>query len=432
MKLAAVEIRNFRAIEEMTLRLHPQLSVLHGENGLGKTSVLRAIAVGLGAIPRLLPGVSGIDFARNDLRRGSESTYVTVHVQDGGSWSRRRESAYGAVSRVMAGHNLPGLGWLNERMGHIVEADRSGVRPEILPVVALYDTDRTVLDVPQRRRGFPKEFDRFGALAGALTARANFREFFQWFYAMEYEELREQRDRRDFDVRHRGLTAVRNAISGVLRDVSEPSIRMRPLRFEVTLKSDDGAERLRIDQLSGGYKAVLALAADLAWRMAQGNPHLPRPLESEAVVLIDEVDLHLHPSWQQRILPDLTRTFPKAQFIVTTHSPQVITTVGPEKVVTLVREGSKIVPRGPGWGTYGAEAGGVLTAVMGVEERPRNEFTETLDQYRELVEDDRGETEEALALRKKLDAWNRRDPDLVRADTAIMRRKTLRRMGRTE
>lgn len=430
MKLASVEIRNFRAIEEMTLLLHPQLTVLHGKNALGKTSVLRAIAVGLGAIPKRLPGVGGIDFAKNDLRRGSESTYVTLHVQNGGSWSRKRESLYEALLRAEAGQRLPGLRWLNERMDRIVAADRNGGCPEILPVVALYDTDRTVLDVPQRRRGFPKEFDRFGALAGALAARANFREFFQWFYAKQSEEAWEKNERRDFDYRLPDLTAVRRAVTSALGDVRDPRIRIRPLRFEVTVGSDGPEERLELSHLSGGYRATLALVADLARRMAQGNPHLENPLASAAVVLIDEVDLHLHPSWQQRILDDLTRTFPNAQFIVTTHSPQVLTTVRPEQVVTLVRDDGKIVQRAAGGGTYGAEAGDVLTGVMGVEERPRNEFSETLDQYRELVEEDRGETEEALALRKKLDAWNRKDPDLVRADAAIRRRKTLRRMGR--
>ena len=225
---------------------------------------------------------------------------------------------------------------------------------------------------------------------------------------------------------------MRVAVASALGDVRDPGIRIRPLRFEVTVGSGGSEERLELSHLSGGYRATLALVADLARRMAQGNPHLENPLASEAVVLIDEVDLHLHPSWQQRILDDLTRTFPNAQFIVTTHSPQVLTTVEPGQVVTLVREDGKIVPRGPGWGTYGSEAGGVLTAVMGVEERPRNEFSEMLDQYRELIEDDRGETGEALALRKRLDAWNREDPDLVRADAAIRRRNTLRRMGRTE
>ena len=429
MKLASVEIRNFRAIEEMTLPLHPQLTVLHGENGLGKTSVLRAIAVGLGAIPRLLPHVRGIDVARNDLRRGSEGTYVILNVQNGGSWSCRGGSHYEALNRAATGQPLPGTNWLNEQLRRIVDADAEG-DPMELPVIAFYDTDRTVLDVPQRRRDFPKDFHRYEALSGALSARANFREFFQWFYAKQTEEALEKDERQDLGFRLPDLSAVRAAISSVLGDVSNPRIRIRPLRFEVTLRGEGRKERLELDHLSGGYRTTLALAADLARRMAQGNPHLEDPLQSEAVVLIDEVALHLHPAWQQRILPDLTRTFPNAQFVVTTHSPQVLTTVKPEQVVTLVREDGRIVARAPGWGTYGAEAGSVLSAVMGVETRPRNEFSEMLDRYRELVEDDKGETEEALALREALDKWNRHDPDLVRADVAIRRRKTLRQIGR--
>ena len=102
---------------------------------------------------------------------------------------------------------------------------------------------------------------------------------------------------------------------------------------------------------------MLALAADLARRMIQGNPHLDNPLESQAIVLIDEVDLHLHPSWQQRVLPDLIRTFPNAQFIVSTHSPQVLTTVKPEHIAELYREGNGIVAGPANSHTYGAEAG---------------------------------------------------------------------------
>ena len=422
MKLASVEIRNFRAIEEMTLPLHPQLTVLHGENALGKTSVLRAIAVGLGAIPKRLPGVGSIDFAKNDLRRGSESTYVTLHVQDGGSWCRKRESIYETLMRLGTPRELPGTGWLNERLDRIVKADSEG-DPVELPVIAFYDTDRTVLDVPQRRRGFSKEFHRYEALSGALAARANFREFFRWFDAKQNEELLEKDERQDFGFRLRELSAVRTAISSVLGDIANPRIRLRPLRFEVTMRIEEREERLDLGRLSGGYRATLALVADLARRMAQGNPHLEDPLQSEAVVLIDEVDLHLHPEWQQRILPDLTRTFPNTQFIVTTHSPQVLTTVQPERVVTLVREDGKIVPRAPGWSTYGAEAGDVLTVVMGVEERPRNEFTETLDRYMDLVSDGHGGTEEALRLRADLERISPRDPEFMRADMEIRRQK---------
>ena len=116
----------------------------------------------------------------------------------------------------------------------------------------------------------------------------------------------------------------------MLPEVSNPRIELNPLRFVVSQKSEEGrVEKLSLNQLSGGYRIVLALAADLARRMAQGNPHMDDPLQSKAIVLIDEIELHLHPAWQQRILSDLMRTFPNAQFIVSTHSPQVLTTVEP-------------------------------------------------------------------------------------------------------
>ena len=159
--------------------------------------------------------------------------------------------------------------------------------------------------------------------------------------------------------------------------VSEPRIELYPLRFVVSVESASGrSETLSFDQLSGGYRIVVALAADLARRMAQGNPHLEDPLVSEAIVLIDEIELHLHPSWQQRVLPDLVRTFPNTQFMVSTHSPQVLTSVRPEHIVALSREGDDVFATQASAATYGAEAGNVLSSVMGVNQRPQNTFKE--------------------------------------------------------
>ncbi len=89
---------------------------------------------------------------------------------------------------------------------------------------------------------------------------------------------------------------------------------------------------LRIEQLSDGYRTTLAMIMDIAARMTEANPHMADPLLSAGVILIDEIELHLHPGWQQRILGDLTRAFPNVQFIVTTHSPQILTTVAPQSI----------------------------------------------------------------------------------------------------
>ena len=327
MKLARVEIENYRAIEKLDLPLDPRLTVLHGDNGHGKTSVLSAIATGLGSIPEQLTDVSSVRFLQSD-RRGSRQLRVGLTTVDGIAWERR---VGGPQKRNV-------LRELKEVVEAIVKADREGTGPLHLPIVAFYDTDRAVFDSPQRRRGFITEFPRYRALQGALSARTDFRDFFQWFYAKENEELREQKEQGNFDYQLKDLQSVRSAIEAMLPGVSQPRIKLHPLRFVVSQVGDGNPEQLSINQLSGGYRIMLALAADLARRMAQGNPHLDDPLQSEAIVLIDEVELHLHPSWQQRILGDLARTFPNTQFIVSTHSPQVLTTVKPECIVELRRE----------------------------------------------------------------------------------------------
>ena len=423
MKLERVEIENYRAIEKLDLPLDPELTVFHGANGYGKTSVLSAIATGLGSIPMLLPEVSGVGFRKTD-RRGQRPMRVMLRTCDGIEWDRRLLWEQNKTKRWM----------LKDAMEEIVVADREGTKPRTLPIVAFYDTERAVLDAPPQHQNFKTEFPRYAALEGALTPRANFKEFFKWFYVMENKELREKKERRDLEYRLKDLDAVREAIERMAPGVSDPRVKSPSLRFVVSLESEAGKPKeLEIDQLSGGCRIVLALAADLARRMAQGNPHLKDPLGSEAVVLIDEVDLHLHPEWQQRILKDLTRTFPNTQFIVSTHSPQVLTTVQPHHIVELYRDDDGHITAGsPASATYGAEAGDVLSAVMGVSERPHNDFKTALDQYRRLVSDGDGESSKARDLRAKLESMSPRDPALDRADIEIRKQKLFKRMAESE
>ena len=436
MKLERVEIENYRAIEKLDLPLDPDLTVLHGANGHGKTSVLAAIAAGLGSIPKLLPDVSGIGFLKID-RRAQRPLRVMLRTLDGIEWAWRVLNPQGTASRRTAA----GSRMLKEKMAEIVVADREGASPIDLPIVVFYDADRTavetgraVADVTFPSRDPKTEFPRYEALRGALTPRINFKELFRWFYALENEELREKNERQDLDYQLPELRAVRKAITSMLDGASDPRIKLRPPRFAVFVKSETGKpEELALDQLGGGYRIVLALAADLARRMAQGNPHRADPLGSEAVVLIAEVDLHLHPQWQQRVLVDLRRTFPNTQFIVSTHSPQVLTTVPPEQIVELFREKGRIVAGRPSTPTFGAEAGDVLFTVMRVDERPpaeHNEFVKKLGEYMRLVQDGRGRSEEAKTLRNELESLSARDPALDAADMEMKRQEVFDRMAK--
>ena len=436
MKLKSVEIENYRAIEKLKLPLDPSLTVLHGENGYGKTSVLSAIAVGLGHEAMLGPFLDVfIDFCEEDWRKGTENPRVSLTSMDGNVFERQGTKSVSEQEKAKEKMSA-----YRENLEKVL-VENSRAENNNMPIGVLYGTDRMVTGVPESvlsPRHLPSRVSRLDALNGdalngALSARTDFEDMFAWFYFKEDEELREQKERRDFGYQLKEVLAVRQAISSMLPEVSNPRIELNPLRFVVSVELEKGREyKLSLDQLSGGYRIVLALAADLARRMVQGNPHLDDPLKSEAVVLIDEVELHLYPAWQQRILGDLRRTFPNAQFIVSTHSPQVLTTVEPQRIVELAREGDRIVAGAPAGATYGAEAGDVLSVVMGVKERPENEFTKALEQYRRLVSEGEGESEEALALRRKLEELSPRDYALNRADLEIRQRKLFKQMAKSQ
>ncbi len=264
MKLDLVTIENYRAIDYLALPLDPSLTVLHGDNAHGKTSVLSAIAVGLGNIPTLLPEVSGIRFLKTD-RRGFLPPRVALWATNGIAWETRTNAPEAASDQPTLFSENPQPEIIDRRalkraMDAIVSADREGAEPLTLPIVAFYDANRAVFDSPQRRSGFKSEFSRYAGLEGALSVRTNFREFFEWFYAQENEELREQKARRDFDFRLKDLSAVRTALAGMVQGVSDPRIQTSPLRFVVSVESDGKTATLALDQLSGGVRIMLALA----------------------------------------------------------------------------------------------------------------------------------------------------------------------------
>ena len=163
------------------------------------------------------------------------------------------------------------------------------------------------------------------------------------------------------------------------------------------------------------------MVMDISARMAEANPHLgEQSNKSEALIMIDEVDLHLHPRWQQTILIDLQKAFPNAQFIVTTHSPQVLTTVESSSIQIISDFKLYSAPSG----TEGAEASRVLKRVFGVDLRPNNSVTLKLNRYLDLVYNDKWEDVEALELREELNnIFNGEEPALIEADLYIENRK---------
>ena len=140
-------------------------------------------------------------------------------------------------------------------------------------------------------------------------------------------ELRELRKNPQY--KNPKLNCVRTAIGAMIKGYTNLRIELEPSRLLLT--NEDGID-LRIDQLSGGCRAVLSVSADIAKRLSIANPDSLDPLKEEAVILIDELDLHLHPKWQKEIAGNLKRTFPNCQFIISTHSPLIIQSLDAEEV----------------------------------------------------------------------------------------------------
>ena len=210
-----------------------------------------------------------------------------------------------------------------------------------LPVVVYYGTGRGQIYVPERRVNFQKDFPRWDCYTGALLAATDFKRFFAWFDRMEDEERRKKVDERNFDYKNKELETVKRALNVFIGEkYRDPRTKTRPLRFVVN-DCVDGQE-LRIEQLSDGYKMTIAMVADIASRMAEANPHMDDPLQTSGIVLIDEIDLHLHPLWQRDIVKQLQEAFPNIQFIVTTHSPSVVLGAAGRAAI-LKLENSKIL-----------------------------------------------------------------------------------------
>ena len=178
-------------------------------------------------------------------------------------------------------------------------------------------------------------------------------------------------------------------------------------------------EELRVDQLSDGEKCTLAMVGDLARRMAIANPALGEPLSGRGVVLIDEVDLHLHPGWQRHVVSALEETFPNCQFLVSTHSPQIVSHVVPERIWILERTESGVTASRPAE-SFGQTAGRILEDVMDVPERPQ-EIKERLSDLFLAIQQE--ELETAKRLMSDLTTTIGNDPDLVRARMHIRRKE---------
>ena len=187
------------------------------------------------------------------------------------------------------------------------------------PLAVYYTTDRAGYRLPNKLlTEVPR--GQAAAYSGALRNRiVNFRDFMSRYRSAITVERTERRNNPNY-IGDRAVTAISHALTTFLGGFENLRVQEEPLRLLV----DKDGETLDLSQLSDGERSFLAMICDLGRRLALANPRLSNPLHGPGVVLIDELELHLHPKWQRQIIHNMTTTFPHCQFIATTHSPQVV------------------------------------------------------------------------------------------------------------
>jgi predicted ATP-binding protein involved in virulence len=415
MIIKKLNLTNFRGIASQNLAFRPHINVLSGINGAGKSSVLEALAILLSRLIGRICSTEGTGrfFSESDIRNGFRETVAKIEISYSGKEIDWQVSKATKISQQQTITNLKALKGLAAE----VRKSLQDKRDTSLPVAVFYSVNRSVIDVPLRIRT-KHTFDQITAYDLALTGKRNdFRLFFEWFRDREDYENEMIRDNKRFVDPQ--LKAVREAIEA-FTGFTGLRIHRNPLRMEVV----KNGKKYDVRQMSDGEKCHLALIGDLARRLAIANPGLRKALEGTGVVLIDEIDLHLHPTWQAMVIPQFTKVFPNCQFVVSSHSPHVLTHVKPESVF-LFRQTEDGIVFSKASESYGQTADRILEDLMGLPTTRPKEVAERLSKIFELI--GRGEVKKAKKEISGLKEEIGVDPELVKADVLIKRKEIIGR-----
>ncbi|WGE42612.1 AAA family ATPase [Actinobacillus equuli] len=262
------------------------------------------------------------------------------------------------------------------------------------------------------------ELDKYNNLVEGLSAADDLLKKMNTitsFYA-KLENIKS--DGEDNSAKSKQLETLKETIIKFIPDIQDIKID-RNQSYPFIAEKKDGSQFL-LSELSQGEKSIISLVGDLARRMLILNPHKDNPLDTPAIVVIDELELHLHPTWQQDIITKLEETFKNTKFILTTHTPTLVSSIINENLYLIDTNKIHVVKSG----TYGAEYSRIYTDLYRIKPRPDNVITQKLEKYFELISKDLYDSEEALILRKELDTqFKNTEPALDEATLIIENKK---------
>ena len=412
MRVTSLKLTNIRAIEAAEFRFKPGFNLIVGVNGVGKTSVLRALTVNLSAIVRGVnreARTSSVEtFAVDDIRFKAGALTAECHVDIAGeaiAYLTHRPRTRFRVKRTSRGlprapvTDIPEIhGFLNGAPRLATDSDEGG-RPFALFFGVGRASDRSTDPTKGSTHGGIRS-----AISGAFRSRSlRVSELEEWVRV-------QQRLRKELPQARRVMAALEKAIQRFLPGYKNLRVVERPQR---DLVIDLNGKPLPVRQLSDGERGVLSIVVDLTRRLALGNPTMPDPAsKAEAVVMIDEIDLHLHPKWQRQIVRNLTAAFPRCQFIATTHSPQVIGEVHHDRI-QIIADGQVYSPSH----SFGVDSSRILEEIMDADPRSQ-EIGALLSQISQDVGKQRYESARELLV-QLVEKLGENDPEVTRIRTLL-------------
>ena len=409
MEITSLKLANIRSIKTAEFRFQPGFNLIAGLNGVGKSTVLDALRFCLSRVLTLTtPSRAKLSFNRRDIRSGffflDADLSLTIGV-DKLRFTRRqwreqfaadddenlkelrrkileserlRDRARNLLRELEESHGVSDSDSFVPSKARFLIAARTAKVP---PNCVFFSTNRSVVSSASTAKSRAAG-GKSAAYAEALVPRPMYvAQFADWMRVQEALSKEQSAARRHLQV-------LRSAVDRFLPTYENLRPADEADEKSSHLMINQGKIELDVGQLSDGERGVLALVLDLARRLSQANPSLEDPLsEGHAVVLIDELDLHLHPKWQRQIVHNLTTTFPRCQFIATTHSPQVVASVEPDQVLLLASNEIIHPDR-----SLGMDSNWILRHLMEADDRPE-EAMAAIQSVESLIEE--GTFEEA-------------------------------------
>lgn len=405
MFLNSIVLHNFRCFSDLTVNFNHRLTVVVGNNGAGKSTVLEAATIAAGTLTSAMDGLTNYGIKKTDAYNKYFDLGSNVDVQPqfpveitacgnvgprSITWRRSLNSANGRGGLASAKELTAIAQNYQERM-------RNGDKELLLPIISYYGTGRLWDQHREKKKDTFEKNNRCNGYIDSLDGAANDKLMMKWFQKMTIQQYQRNQDIPEFIAVRMAMEQVFSAITGFSNVKAQFNLDTNEIDI-IYYNHKNEHIRIPMSQLSDGYKCTISLIADIAYRMAILNPQLLDKVlvETEGIVLIDEIDLHLHPSWQKRILKDLMEIFPKVQFVVSTHAPEVINSVKRESIVIL--ENNTALSAADE--TYGKDANTILREVMGISTRPE-EIRVLFDQFYDLL--DQSKWDKAEETLKKLE-----------------------------